>query len=307
MKIKSDISKVLTLALIISGIASVSNAEDLNVRTIKGQNRIQTSIESAKLVDSKTVVIANAYTYADSLSAYNVASKYNAKLILVDNKTDLSKELKEIKPTKAYLIGGQNTLNGKAVASVYENVKDVKRLDGKNRYETNDKTLAESGYDKVGVADGRNYPDALSASGLLKDKNLGLKLVNGSKAYKTDKKVVYTFGGINSVKQDGGKRLAGHSRYNTSEVINNELGKVDTVAITTGENYADALSSINVVNSRSKVSVMLTNKISSNQEGYIKDISNKIIIGGMLPKETMDKIYGRVSEKPKDDTGTTTQ
>lgn len=45
------------------------------------------------------------------------------------------------------------------------------------------------------VADGRNYPDALSSFGLLKSKNLGLKLVDGARPYTSNRQVVYTFGG----------------------------------------------------------------------------------------------------------------
>lgn len=85
-------------------------------------------------------------------------------------------------------------------------VKDVQRIAGADRYETNKATLRATDYDKVGVADGRNFPDALAASGLLKKYNLGLLLVNGAKPYSTAKQVEYTFGGTDSVKQDGGKR-----------------------------------------------------------------------------------------------------
>ncbi|MEG0249735.1 MAG: cell wall-binding repeat-containing protein [Peptostreptococcus sp.] len=287
--------KHMFLSLIIITFLSVFCISDVhadnNINLIKGNNRIETSIESSHLVDSDTIVVANAYNYADSLSAYNIASKYKARLILVSNETDLSKELNDRPAKKAFLIGGNKTLNGKAVNTIYKNVSSVKRIDGKNRYQTNEKSLKEAKYRKVGVADGRNYPDALSSFGLLKSENLGLKLVDGSIPYTSNRQVVYTFGGKQSVLQDGGLRIAGSNRYQTSELINNELCNIDRVAITTGENYADALSSINVINSKDKSSIVLVHNISSSQEKYLENINEKYIIGGMIPDASLKKIY----------------
>lgn len=264
---------------------------DNNIHLIKGGNRIETSIESSHLLDSDTLVIANTYTYADSLSAYNIASKYKARLILVSNNTDLNSELTKRPVKKAFLIGGNNTLNGKTVDIIHNNVPYVKRISGKNRYETNEKSLIEANYSKVGVADGRNYPDALSSFGLLKSKNLGLKLVDGARPYTSNRQVVYTFGGKQSVLQDGGLRIAGTNRYKTSELINKELYGIDRIAITTGENFADAMSSINVINSKNNTSIMLVHNITNSQKKHLESIDQKYIIGGMIPDSSIKKIY----------------
>lgn len=292
MKLKSKL--VTGVALMLSMMLAVPTASAYSgVSTIKGSNRVETSIRTSDLVDSNIVVVASAYSFADSLSAFNIASKNNAKLLLVSNGTDLTKKMGEIKPNKVYLIGGPSSIGGRAVESINNSVSQVIRLGGQNRYETNQMTLDEAQFKSVGVADGRNYPDALAASCLLKDKGLGLKLVNGANAYKTDQSVVYTFGGKNSVKQNGGKRISGSNRYKTSEAINSELGgNIEKVAITTGEDFADALSAINVVNSGGKVSLVLANGLSKNQENFIGKIGKKIIIGGKLPSSTVSKIAG---------------
>ena len=293
MKVSRNIIKVLALTLAMASAASFgySVKADSGIATIKGSSRVETSIESSKLVDSKIMVVASAYSFADSLSAYNIASSYNAKLILVSNSTDLTKLLNDVKPEKVYLIGGESSLGGKVVESIQKNVSDVVRIAGSNRYETNEKTLKEAKYTRVGVADGRNYPDALAASCLLKSKGLGLKLVDGSRPYSESREVVYTYGGTNSVKQNGGKRIAGSNRYKTSEAISSELGNgVEKVAVTTGENYADALSAINVVNSGGKVSLVLLKDLSLSQEQYLANIPSKYLIGGQLSKDVVDEI-----------------
>ncbi|WP_304205807.1 cell wall-binding repeat-containing protein [Peptostreptococcus russellii] len=264
---------------------------DTSTLVIRGKGRVETSIESSELVDSKIMVVASARSFADSLSAYNIASSYNAKLILVNNNTDLTFVLKRIKPRKVYLIGGESSLGGQVVESISNNVPTTVRIFGSNRYETNERTLKEANYSKVGVADGRNYPDALAASSLLKNKGLGLKLVDGSKPYKVNREVVYTYGGKNSVKQNGGKRLAGDNRYATSDAINKELGDgIEKVALTTGESYADALSAINLVNSGGKVSLMLVRELSPYQEQCLSNIPYKYIIGGQLSNKTVLEI-----------------
>lgn len=295
MKVSRNIVKVLALALAVSSFVTFGNCSnaDSGISTIKGSNRVDTSIESSKLVDSNILVVASSYSFADSLSAYNVASRYNARLILVDKNTDLTSTLSNSKIKKVYLIGGESSLGGKVVSSIKNNVSNVVRISGSNRYETNEKTLKEAKYTRVGVADGRNYPDALAASSLLKSKGLGLQLVDGSKPYKANRVVAYTYGGVNSVKQNGGKRLAGSNRYATSEVINNELGNgVEKVAITTGENYADALSAINIVNSGGKVSLMLVKNLSENQGQYLLNIPVKYIVGGQLSDKVVSEIFG---------------
>lgn len=293
MKVSKNIVKVLTLTLAMTSVLVFGNCvnADSSTSIIRGKGRVETSIESSKLVDSKIMVVASAYSFADSLSAYNIASGHNAKLILVSNNTDLTGLLDDVKPEKVYLIGGEASLGGYVVDNIRNSVSNVVRISGNNRYETNEKTLKEANYTKIGVADGRNYPDALAASSLLKNKGLGLQLVDGSKPYKVKREVVYTYGGENSVKQNGGKRLAGDNRYATSEVINKELGDgVEKVALTTGENYADALSAINLVNSGGKVSLMLVKDLSPNQERYLSNIQSKYIIGGQLSNETISEI-----------------
>ena len=269
MKVSKNIRNILTSVIITSMMIAFGSYVDASSRTsiIKGNGRVETSIESSKLVNSKVMVVASGYSFPDSLSAYNIASSYNAKLILVNNNTDLTEVLDKVEPEKVYLIGGINSLSGNVVESICNKVSNVIRISGNNRYETNEKTLKESRFTKVGVADGRNYPDALAASSLLKNKGLGLLLVDGARPYISNREVVYTYGGKNSVKQNGGKRLAGTNRYATSEMINKELGSnIDKVAITTGENYADALSSINLVNSGGKVSLMLVKDLDIEQK-----------------------------------------
>lgn len=262
-----------------AGQNSAAPAEKQTVSRISGKNRFETSVEASKMVNSKTLIIADGRQFADSLSAVNVAMSTGGKFILTDRYTDITKIFSPSEINKVYIVGG----------SVSKYVQDrAKSLDsnttyliGTDRYDTNQKTLDQFNITSVGVADGRNFPDALSASGLLVNKKIGLKLVDGSKPYGTLKEtVVYTFGGKNTVFQDGGKRLAGDNRFLTNIAINSEIGTKSAVAVASGLNFPDALSSINAVIAHG-ASIALANNPSKSEINYFfKNASQVYIFGG---------------------------
>lgn len=279
MKKKNAVALGLFLTMAMSMPASAIDCS--NAHRIDGSDRVKTSLESAKMVESKVLVLASGYSYADSLSASNVVLKTGGKLVLVGEKTDVAALLKGNNYEKIYIVGGEKTLPKSVEESAKKLSKNVIRLSGANRYGTNEKTLNEFKLNDVGVADGENYPDALSASALLKDKNLGLLLVNGVKPYKTNHNVKYTFG--YSVKQDAGKRLAGRDRYATNLAVLNELGRKDNIAIASGEVFPDALSAINVVTAKDAGVVLVRNntkKISKDLNDYIEKAKDAYILGG---------------------------
>ncbi len=282
----------LAVVMTLSCVAPLAHAEKTYQR-IAGRNRVETSIQASKLLNSKTAVIASGYSFADALSAYNIAASKNAKLFLVDSNTDITGELRANAVNKVYVVGGENTVSSKVVNMAKRVTPNVERVAGTNRYKTNDKTLDIAGYTKVGVADGRNYPDALAASGLLKAKGLGLKLVDGSKNYASKQKVDYTFGSYGSVRMNNGKRLGGKNRYDTNLAINRELGNVKTTTIASGTNFADALSAINVVNANNPSTVtLLGNSANNAQKNYLNGINKVYVIGGAVSDYTVKDALG---------------
>lgn len=295
MRFKKTMAIGLSSMMILGCFGGNSKAEMKKIELfnyIAGDDRVETSIKASRYSDSKTLVLASAYNFADALSSYNIVSSKNAKLILVGENTDIEDLMRSQGIEKVYLIGGENTLKGKPVADAKMVVKDVERIAGADRYETNKATLRTADYDKVGVADGRDFPDALAASGLLKKYNLGLLLVNGAKPYDTVKKVEYTFGGTDSVKQDGGKRIAGIDRYKTSREINKEVYLARNLVFASGQKWADALSALNFVNLKGGMALVSTESPTDNDDFKVTDRSFEynemlgrfFVIGGDLNK-----------------------
>lgn len=146
-------------------------------------------------------------------------------------------------------------------------VGSMPRLAGSTRYETAGLLFDQGDWQQGGtivLAGGANYPDALAASALAGDLNAPIMLTdpNGLSS-ETEQRIqslkparVYIIGGNAAVSVDvehrviqlagagaSIKRIAGDTRYDTSLKVASSLSSPsDTVIVTTGTNYADALS-----------------------------------------------------------------
>lgn len=143
---------------------------------------------------------------------------------------------------------------------------NVQRVAGDTRYDTMSELISNVGgwsaSDKVILASGANYPDALSASALAGVHDAPIILTDpaelSSKAATTIKQLrpstIYVVGGPSAVSDTALQaannicgsttlRLYGSTRYETSlEILRQCNSSSDTVIIATGANYADSLS-----------------------------------------------------------------
>ena len=172
---------------IIGGIGAISTAvqnqlNDYNVKRISGKNRFDTSYEIAvEAFDTipTEVVIANGLAYADALSISSIAAQKGMPILLVNNKTSLSKNQKNyISDSTAYAVGGNGVLSETIVKAA-----NATRISGINRYETNAAILKyfPQDYSKVYIAKGtnNNLVDALAGSALAALGNNPIVLVDG--------------------------------------------------------------------------------------------------------------------------------
>lgn len=146
-------------------------------------------------------------------------------------------------------------------------VGSMPRLAGYTRYETAGLLFDQGKWQQGGsvvLASGANYPDALAASALAGDLNAPIMLTdpNGLSS-ETEQRIqnlkpsrVYIVGGNTAVSASVERRvaqltgsgsciqrIAGDTRYDTSLAVASSLSNPsDTVIVTTGTNYADALS-----------------------------------------------------------------
>ena len=160
--------------------------ESMNIITtrIYGQNRFETSLQVAKSLGTTSgVVVTNGFGFADALSIAPVAAQKGMPILLTD-KDDLSLAVKEFLDnssySESYIVGGSGVVSDKIASRLKNNI----RLGGSSRYGTNSAVLNyfddKFSYDKVYIASGENYPDALSGSALAALSNSPLILVGRS-------------------------------------------------------------------------------------------------------------------------------
>lgn len=188
-------------------------------------------------------------------------------------------------------------------------VGSMPRLSGNTRYETAGLLFDQGDWQHGGtvvLASGTNYPDALAASALAGDLNAPIILTdpNGLSS-ETEQRIqylrpsrVYIIGGNAAVSQKVERRVAqvagtdakiirvaGNTRYDTSLKVANQLSaSSDTVIVTTGTNYADALS-ISPYAFATGSPVVLADPFSGLSGSALKDIKaagykKAIIVGG---------------------------
>lgn len=110
------------------------------------------------------MLVASGKNYPDALAANNLVKKENAILVLSDGESIPEMGLKPI------AIGGEKALKLKG--------KNIEKIGGYDRYETA-KLIAQRAYkntDKVILASGENYPDALTGTALIQKEDAPLVL-----------------------------------------------------------------------------------------------------------------------------------
>ena len=166
-----------------------------NVHRVYGSGRIQTAAAVAREADSLTGVakmafIANGYTYPDALSASPMAAHNVAPILLTRQNTlasTTSKAITDLGITDVVIVGGTGAVSSAVetqLRTLLGGSSHVKRIGGVSRYETssefaiwatdatgggssvgtpgNPSALSALDYDRIGIASGQNYPDALA-------------------------------------------------------------------------------------------------------------------------------------------------
>ena len=246
---KKILGVILTASMVMSSFTPVLAEEQnkINVDTIAGVDRYKTSARISQQTfpnHIKTVVLASGENFADSLVAGSLANKENAPVLLTQKEKlpqVIKDEITRLKPEEVIIVGGEKSVNIKGL-------KNVKRLAGKDRFETSVEVYKHVNPNgKVALASGLNFADALCATPLSSKENLPIILTDGHNLPKgiTKDKVSLIYGGEKSVNIKGlenTRRLAGADRYETALIIAKEFGNLEKFVLADGRNYPDALS-----------------------------------------------------------------
>lgn len=276
---------------------------------VAGSNRFSTNIESINRNFEKgkvdTAIVASGFNFADPLAAGPLAMKMNAPIVFSGDKglnAEAIKTINDLAVKNVIIVGGNNTVPANVETQL--SGLNVRRIAGVNRYETSKLIAKEYGPSRSAIfTDGRMFADALSATPLSKKISAPIILLRNENNIPADVnkyKDAYIVGGKNSVSvgienklknsinPDKVYRVFGANRSQTSTQVA-KLVKFEQNIIANGNSFADALSSVNMLNTGGKNLVLVGDTRASNDA--IEFISGKTnyIIGGYstVPKSIL--------------------
>ena len=292
--LKNQLKKLTVAALVAAMIvpAGVSNADKQQVTRISGKDRITTSVEISKsaYTTSENVVLASGFNFADALSAGQLASALNAPLLLssqykLDSQT--KNEINRLKAKKVFVVGGDNAISKTGVDTTLKSEKiDVTRLEGQDRYSTSQKVMEKTkeiiNPEYLLIASGKNFPDALAATGFFVNHKSVMVLSDGL-TYPQSNLQEIAIGGKNQLPLKGftGKRVSGKDRYETAlEIAKLSFDKNNNAILASGEVFADSLSAVSLTK-KHNAPIILTqsNSLTENAKKYLNG-KNVFIVGG---------------------------
>jgi putative cell wall-binding protein len=227
-----------------------------NIIRLGGKNRFDTNriiVNSMNVEKGTPVVITNAYGFADALSVSSAAASKGYPILMSDSKNlsnEIKNKIKDIQPSKVYLIGGQGSLNNSIksqIKSIVSNLNDsnIVRIGGNSRYDT---SLEICKYFNLSsktaiIANGQNFPDALSGSALASKENAPIILTDG-KDITNQKKYLNSTNYKNLIILGG----AGAVNYSLEDILKGTINELDIIKSkslynfnmkdNTGKNYA---------------------------------------------------------------------
>jgi len=246
------------------------------VDRVAGANRYGTAVAVSRAAFGAgtvpTVYLATGANYPDALAAAPAAARNGGPLLLVPTKassvsSELLDRIRQLAPKRVVIVGGPLAVPAAVVAAIRPALPSgarVDRIEGTNRYDTGRRIVADAfpRADRVYIATGRNYPDALSAAAA-GGGQAPVVLVNGTaNALDTATRSLLSTLAPREVVIVGGPlavstrieiqlstlfdvtRVAGGNRYETSAAINQEAfgaAPIPRQFWATGGGFPDAL------------------------------------------------------------------
>jgi len=245
------------------------------VTRLGGKSRLDTAIlVSQEGWDSaNAIIIANGYSFADSLAGVPLAKALDAPVLLTGGtelEASVAAEIERLGAKTVYILGGELAVSEQVEKDIEARGAAVKRIAGQSRYATAVEIARElsnitgSQPTVLYFASAENYPDALAISTVAAlegnpilylpskgqmDSNTVQYVTQStcSKAVILGGELAVSIDGENSVRKyiPAATRISGTSRYDTALRICAAYASLytsDDIALATGTNYPDALS-----------------------------------------------------------------
>lgn len=249
---------------------------------LSGQDRVETALKiSQKGWDSaQTVILCEYSDYPDAIASTPFAVSLNAPILLTKGDSidpRVLTELNRLNPKKIILLGGTACLQPSIEKELANLALPWERIGGADRYETSILLAKQVSSDSLILANGDNFPDALSAATFAGIKQIPIvltstKLPNSVIQYYRETKPQHLFviGGeavipsadLTKNKLTVETRLAGLDRYETNAKVTSfmkDTYQSDDLFLASGITFPDAVAGT-VLASKFKAPLLLTEK-----------------------------------------------
>ncbi|WP_425453868.1 S8 family serine peptidase [Oceanobacillus arenosus] len=260
---------------------------------ISGYSRYDTAIEISERgwTSANTVIVTRGDNFADALAGVPLAHKLEAPILMTPGNKLWDNTLTEIKRLGAkniVILGGEVAVSKNVSNALEKSGLNVRRISGHSRFDTAALIAAEvapKGTSKVVVANGMDFPDALSVASHAAKNGLPILLTQSNKLPDATKakikqlgaKETIVVGGEVAVSKNVEKqlpkttRLSGHSRYDTNIAISEYFGVASKhLYVATGKNYADALTGAVLAAKDDSTILLVHNQVPATLSNYIK-------------------------------------
>lgn len=286
---------ILTQAVMTVGAAAQTIKND----RLFGSDRYKTAVAISQKgwKTSQYAILARGDDFADALCAGPLAKKYGAPILLTQPdrlNADVLAELKRLGVKNVFIVGGTGAVSSNVEDALKSaGIIKAERIYGADRYETSVKIAEKLGkFDKIALATGSDFPDALSISAVAAKLGMPILLTGKDsmpgkvKQYIDSKQIskTYVIGGTavinDSIKNlaPNAVRLGGKDRYETNVLVMKEFAEVLKfsdiyLAIGEGPNgneFADALSGAVLAAQTSSPVVLVGKKLPDVTADFIK-------------------------------------
>ncbi|MBT2757234.1 N-acetylmuramoyl-L-alanine amidase [Mesobacillus foraminis] len=306
---------VLFLSALVSFQVSAASTTRLG-----GQDRFDVAVNVSKSgwSSSTTVVLANWDAYGDTLAAAPLAYKYNAPILLtkadtLNPRTKL--EIQRLKAKSVIIVGGPISVSENIVNQLKNMGITVSRISGNNRVEVANNIAKKMGRrSKVVIADGFNFPDALSIAPYAARNGYPILLTNNKHLLESSTKSLINSWSVSQTIISGGplsvsntvynsvpnpRRFGGNSRYEVSaNIAKAYYSSASTAFVTKGSIFADALTgSVLAAKKNAPMLLIESNSLPASIKNSIINIGfdSFMILGG--PISVTDSIKNKLDNE----------
>ncbi|MDP4159353.1 MAG: N-acetylmuramoyl-L-alanine amidase [Bacillota bacterium] len=284
--VKKFILTVITSVTIALCTPFITQASPLVYPTerIAGQDRVDTALKISQKGwnSAQTVILCEYSDFPDSIAATPFAVNLNAPILLTKGDSIDSRvlqELQRLKPQKVILLGGTACLQPSIEEELNQLSLTTERIGGIDRYETSILLAQKLSSDSLIIANGDDFPDALSAATFAGIKQIPIALTSTTLPqsvlqYIKEKAPQHTIviGGevvVPSKEFADNKisietRLGGYDRYETNAKVTSYVKETfpdtyqsDDLFLASGITFPDAIAGT-VLASKSKAPLLLT-------------------------------------------------